>query len=243
MALFSRKQDRSEPELEADDTTAVPEPPEGEVGVDRDWDRVVDGPWDVDERPDLGQRLDLGALRVPAAAGMELRLDIEPGSNTMVGVTCSIGGSRLQIQAFAAPRSLGLWDDIRDEIAEGIRKAGGTADDGDGVMGTELRCRMPGVGADGRVAFQPARFIGVDGPRWFLRAVLNGPAASDDAQYKALLSYLRQVVVVRGDVPMPPREIIALTPPPGVVEAAARNAAEQAAAGGGDQTGEQEVRG
>ncbi len=236
MALFNRKQRTSSGEAESgpEDVVADPVVPDGEPGVDRDWDRAVDGPFDLSERPDLGGRLDLGALRVPAAQGMELRLDVDQASNLMVGVTAVIAGSSLQIQAFAAPRTTGLWEDLRAEIGDGIRKAGGTADDGVGVMGTELRGRMPAVAQDGRVSYAPTRFLGVDGPRWFLRGVIHGPAASDETQYRALLKYLRQVVVVRGDEPKPPREVLALTPPKSVLEAAvARRAAAQAGQNGG----------
>src|SRR5690606_20822123 len=108
-------------------------------------------------------RLDLGALRVPAVPGMEMRLDIEKESNKIIGLTCTIQGSKLQLQAFAAPRSEGLWDDIRQGLAEGINKAGGSSQvDPDGVLGKELLARMPGRDSAGRVAFAPNRFIGVD---------------------------------------------------------------------------------
>lgn len=230
MGIFGRK-NRTEPAdtVEPADTPQVRDVPAGEPGVDRAWRREVDGPFDVAEEPEMGVRLDLGTLRVPAAKGMELRIDVEKGSNRMVGVTCGVGGSQLQLQAFAAPKSQGIWDEVRAEIAEGIVGAGGTAEATDGVMGTELRCRMPGVATDGRVAFQPARFVGVDGPRWFLRGVVNGPAASDETQYRLLLAYLRRVVVVRGEEARPPREVMTLTAPQQILEAAQQQAAARKA--------------
>ena len=68
------------------------------------------------------------------------------------------------------------------------------------------------------------RFVGVDGPRWFLRVVVNGPAAADDAQMAPVLSFVRSIVVRRGDEPRPPREVLELTAPQGVLEAAAKQA-------------------
>lgn len=216
-----------------------PVKPDGEPGVDRDWQRQHDGPFDVAEVTELNGRVNLGALRVPAVPGMEMRLDVEKETSRIIGVTCTIAGSKLQLQAFAAPRSEGLWDEIRDGLAEGIKGAGGSSQiDAEGVMSQELLARMPGRDSAGRVAFAPNRFIGVDGPRWFLRAVINGPAATEAAQLKVVRDFIRQVVVDRGTDPRPPREILPLTAPKGVIEeatrrrAAARAAAAAKTAGG-----------
>src|SRR5690606_34481394 len=47
--------------------------------------------------------------------------------------------------------------------------------------------------------------IGVDGPRWFLRGVIGGEAASDPAAAEQVEDLFRLIVVVRGGSPMPPR--------------------------------------
>ncbi|WP_109472913.1 DUF3710 domain-containing protein [Ornithinimicrobium cavernae] len=229
MGIFGRKKKET---VEAVEETA-PVVPEGEPGVDRDWQREFDGPYDLAEREELTGRVDLGALRVPAVRGMEMRLDLEKDTNRIVGVTCTFAGTKVQIQAFAAPRSEGLWDEIRQGLVDGIKAAGGSSQvDPDGVMGKELLARMPGRDSSGRVAYAPNRFIGVDGPRWFLRAVVNGPAATDPTQLATIRTFLREVVVNRGSEPRPPREVLALTPPQAVLEEAARRraAAQQAAA-------------
>ncbi|USQ81761.1 DUF3710 domain-containing protein [Ornithinimicrobium faecis] len=230
MAIFGRKKKETVDAVEEETEQVVLE---GEPGVDRDWDRAFDGPHDVSERPEATGLVNLGAVKVPAVPGMEMRLDLEKGTNRITGVTCTIGGSKLQVQAFAAPRSEGLWDEIREGLVEGIKAAGGSAQvDPDGVMGKELLARMPGRDANGRVAFAPNRFIGVDGPRWFVRAVINGPAASDAKQLAVVRTFLRRVVVDRGTEARPPREVLTLTPPQSVVEEAARRrkAAQEAAA-------------
>ena len=72
------------------------------------------------------------------------------------------------------------------------------------------------------------RFIGVDGPRWFLRAMLAGAPALDDEQAQPFLDTFRGTVVVRGNEPLPVREPVPLQLPQ---EAAEQIAAEQAAAG------------
>lgn len=229
MGIFGRSKKNQTDEVEE----TGPVTPEGEPGVDRDWDRVFDGPYDVSERPEVKGRVDLGALRVPAVPGMEMRLDVEKESSRIVGLTCTIQGSKLQLQAFAAPRSEGLWADIRKGLAEGVTAAEGTATiDSAGVMGKELLTQMPVKDASGTTtAVVTNRFIGVDGPRWFLRAVVNGPAATEARQLEVVRKFLRQVVVDRGTEPRPPREVLALTAPKGVVEEATRRrVAAQAAA-------------
>jgi hypothetical protein len=171
------------------------------------------GPFDRTEVDGLEGRLDLGALWITGLPGMELRLEVEQESQSVVGVTAVLGESAVQLQAFAAPRSEGIWDDIRTEIAASITSQGGTADVTSGPFGTELLARMPGQGPDGRTVFSPARFVGVDGPRWFLRAVLSGRAAIDEDAASALLDVVRSTVVVRGVEAMAPRELLALKLP------------------------------
>ena len=166
---------------------------------------------DVDLESD--GRLDLGALRIQGVPGMELRLEVDEAANQVVGATAVIGDSAVQIQAFAAPKTMGIWDDIRAEIAESILAQGGTADEGRGPFGIELRTRMPSAGPDGRTVFAPARFAGVDGPRWFLRAVFSGRAAIEDEAAAPLLEVVRSTVVVRGDGAMAPREMLVLKLP------------------------------
>jgi hypothetical protein len=171
------------------------------------------GPFDRSEVDGLDGRLDLGALWLTGIPGMELRLEVEQESQSLVGVTAVLGESAVQLQAFAAPRSEGIWDDIRTEIAASITSQGGTADKTHGPLGPELQARMPGQDPDGRTVFSPARFVGVDGPRWFLRAVLSGQAAIDEDAASPLLDVVRATVVVRGGEAMAPRELLALKLP------------------------------
>jgi hypothetical protein len=72
---------------------------------------------------------------------------------------------------------------------------------------------MPSAGPDGRTVFAPALFTGVDGPRWFLRAVFSGRAAIDAEAAAPLVDVVRDTVVVRGEAAMAPREMLVLTLP------------------------------
>ena len=60
---------------------------------------------------------------------------------------------------------------------------------------------------------QPIRFLGVDGPRWFLRGVITGPAAERPEVAAPFEEIFAGLVVVRGDHPVPPRELLEITLP------------------------------
>ncbi|MGL5927813.1 MAG: DUF3710 domain-containing protein [Dermatophilaceae bacterium] len=173
----------------------------------------AEGPFDVAEVDGLDGRVDVGALWLRGVPGLELRLELDQQSREVHAATAVLGESALQLQAFAAPRSSGLWDEIRAEIAATVEKQGGTVEEVDGVMGAELRTRMPSADRDGRTVFAPATFVGVDGPRWFLRGVLSGRAAIDAEAAAPLVEVMRDTVVVRGTDPMAPRELLPLALP------------------------------
>ena len=170
------------------------------------------GPWDVADAPER-ERLDLGALQVAVPEGVELRLELSPEGQVMA-VTLVHGDSSAQLNVFAAPRTEGIWGEVREEIAEALNSGGGRASEADGVLGAELRAVVPQEVPGQGVVQAPARFVGVDGPRWFLRALLTGPAATEDHAAQPLLEVVRDVVVVRGDDPMPAREPLVLNLPP-----------------------------
>ena len=213
MAIFRR---RSRDETEPARTDATVET--GEDASEQVDAPVLDrssGPFDHSEVGGSDQRIDLGALRILGAEGMQLRLEIDQEQQAVVAASVLMGDSNLQLQAFAAPRSEGLWESIRGELSESVTTRGGTAESVEGPFGIELRTRMPSQDKNGRTVFAPARFLGVDGPRWFLRGVISGRAAVEDTKAEPLLQVFRDTVVVRGQDPMAPRELLTLTLPTG----------------------------
>ncbi len=224
MSIFRRTKRTDDAPTADEPVEAVEETPEDvEPEAEPAGDRSA-GPYDVTEVEGRDGRIDLGALWVRGVAGMELRLEVEQESQQVNAATAVLGESALQLQAFAAPRSGGLWAEIRREIAMAVEKQGGTVEEHVTDLGPQLRTRMPSAGPDGRTVFAPATFVGVDGPRWFLRGVLSGRAAIDDAAAEALLEVLREAVVVRGVDPMAPRELLPLQLPQ---EARAEEAADE----------------
>ncbi|HVE99347.1 MAG TPA: DUF3710 domain-containing protein [Mycobacteriales bacterium] len=194
-----RKDDADDAGLEAAAATAAAEPARP----------ATTGPWDAADEPDDDRsRIDLGGLRVLVPPGVEVRVEVSP-EGQVVAATAVDRGSQLQLNAFAAPRSDGIWGEVRAEIAEALRAQGGSAEEVAGPYGAELRARIP----SGSGGTTPARFVGTDGPRWFLRGMITGPASTDAAQAERLLEVYRETVVVRGADAMAPRDPLGLRLP------------------------------
>ncbi|NEC89496.1 DUF3710 domain-containing protein [Streptomyces sp. SID12501] len=171
-----------------------------------------DGPWDDTEVREPGEgRVDLGGLFVPGVDGMELRVEV--AGDAIVAATVVLRDSAVQLQAFAAPKREGIWGEVREEIATGITQQGGIVDEVEGPLGWELRAQVPVQLPDGTGGFQVVRFVGVDGPRWFLRGVISGQGAVQPQAAGLLEQIFRDTVVVRGEGPMAPRDPIVLKLP------------------------------
>jgi hypothetical protein len=171
-----------------------------------------DGPWDLSEVKQPGDgRVDLGGLFVPGVDGMELRVEV--AGESIVAATVVLRDSAVQLQGFAAPKSEGIWGEVREEIASGITKQGGIVDEIEGPLGWELRAQVPVQLPDGTNGVQLVRFVGVDGPRWFLRGVISGQGAVQPEAAGLLEQIFRDTVVVRGESPMAPRDPIVLKLP------------------------------
>lgn len=191
-------------------TTAVADVPDVSSS---DYDRVTLGPFDASEQNTANGYIDLGAVRIKAAEGLQLRLEVEERTKRVIAATLDIGGSTLQLQAFAAPKTEGLWDEIRSQIGVSVGSQGGTVEERAGRLGTELIAKLPAQTPDGQPGVRVARFVGINGPRWFLRGVFGGPAAIDPRAAAPVERLFRNVVVVRGDHPLPPRELLQLKLP------------------------------
>ena len=179
--------------------------------------RADGGPWDAGEAHPDRDRVDLGSLLVPRGQDYEIQLVMAEQQGAWVRV--ADGQSEMLVQAFAAARRGALWDDIRAEIAADVAGAGGQSEESPGAFGTELVAEVPAEPNRPESGLRLVRFVGIDGPRWFVRAMFDGPAASGGAPAIVLEGVLRDIVVVRGDHPVPPRDILELRLPPEVRQA------------------------
>ena len=175
-------------------------------------DRATLGPLDESEANAVRPYVDLGGVKILPRPDLHLRLEVEEGSKRVVAVGLDYAGSTLQVQPFAAPRNTGLWHEIRQQIVDQISKQGGTTRVINGPFGPEVQAEIPlAAGQDG--GSRIARFIGVDGPRWFLRGVIAGQGAVGGDAALEIEDLFRSIVVVRGTTPMPPRDLIPLAMP------------------------------
>ena len=190
-----------------EDELAEDDVPDGDLPQDA----VAEGPWDAADPYPAHERIDLGSLWIPAVPETEVQVNV--ADDRIVAATVVRGDSALQLHAFAAPKRSGLWDDVRQELIDELRAAGGTGDEAHGPFGIEVVAQVP-VGDPAQPgATQPVRFLGVDGPRWFLRGVISGAAAMRRDVAHPLEDVFADVVVIRGDHPAPPRDMLELRLP------------------------------
>jgi hypothetical protein len=189
-------------------------------------DDELDGPFDIEDFDDPAAaavaRLDLGSVLIPMPEAGQVQVELtEGGVPSAVWVVTANG--RFTVAAYAAPKSSGLWREVATELADSLRKDASEVRIEDGPWGREVVGSAPaGV----------VRFIGVDGYRWMIRCVVNGPqetiAALSDEARKALAD----TVVRRGDTPLPVRTPLPVQLPEPMaqqLQAAAQQAAAQQA--------------
>ncbi|HZA09121.1 DUF3710 domain-containing protein [Mycobacterium sp.] len=180
-----------------------------------------EGPFDIDDFDDPEQatvgRIDLGSVLIPIPETGQLQVELtETGVPSAIWVVTPHG--RFTVAAYAAPKSGGLWRDVAKELADALRKDSAKVSVEDGPWGREV------VGATNSLV----RFIGVDGYRWMIRCVVNGPSEGIATVTEEARNALADTVVRRGDTPMPVRTPLPVQLPEPMA-AQLRAAAEQAA--------------
>jgi Protein of unknown function (DUF3710) len=216
---FGKHRDSGDANEPAADATAV-----------NDVDDVdePDGPFDIDDFDDpstaaLG-RLDLGSVLIPMPEAGQVQVELtEMGIPSAVWVVTPNG--RFTIAAYAAPKTSGLWRDVASELADSLRKDVPKVGIEDGPWGREV------VGVSNAEQGQPSgvvRFIGIDGYRWMIRCVVNGPQDKVVPLAAEARDALADTVVRRGDTPLPVRTPLQVQLPEPMA-AQLRAAAEQAA--------------
>jgi hypothetical protein len=188
----------------------------------------LDGPFDIEDFDDPstaeGGRLDLGSVLIPMPEAGQVQVELsEMGVPSAVWVVTPNG--RFTVAAYAAPKSAGLWREVASELAESLRKDVAKVSIEDGPWGREV------VGVAKSEQGQPpgvVRFIGVDGYRWMIRCVVNGPQDKIEALATEARNALADTVVRRGDTPLPVRTPLQVQLPEPMA-AQLRAAAEQAA--------------
>lgn len=211
-----------------DDSASEPQPADPPIGEGSTDDESLDGPFDIEDFDDPADaetaRLDLGSVLIPMPAAGQVQVELtETGVPSAVWVVTPNG--RFTIAAYAAPKTAGLWREVASELADSLRKDSATVSIKDGPWGREVIGSASGA----------VRFIGVDGYRWMIRCVVNGPHETIEALTDEAREALADTVVRRGDTPLPVRTPLPVQLPEPMVQQL-REAAAAAAQQGADET-------
>ncbi len=188
---------------------------------EQDLDPRADGPFDFDEvdlDADEVERIEFGPLVITPFDGLGLQLHGDPETGVVRALLAAYGESGLELALFAAPRSDGLADELREETIEEATQAGGHAELADGPFGPEVRRVLPMEGPEGEQLFHVSRIWLVEGPRWLLRGTLMGRAGMVEGEAEpadVFVEFFRNIVVKRDDAPRVPGELIHLALPQG----------------------------
>lgn len=171
------------------------------------------GPYDADavdlESEPFSSYIDLGGLLLPKPPdGVDIQLSVDEDSGLVMAVLVAGSDGAVELRPYAAKRNGDMWTEVRPAIAADAAQHGGTASPQNGPFGTELNVVMPVQSPDGSAAQQVSRIVGVNGPRWMLRATILGLPAVDHDQAGPWVDYVQRVVVRRGAGAMPPGEAI-----------------------------------
>ncbi len=169
------------------------------------------GPFDSEDLPaaDGVERIDLGSLLIAPEPQRELRIQVDEGSGVVQSVVLAGPDGALEVRVFAAPRNGDLWSEVRPQIAAEVAQAGGTATEREGPWGTELICQVGKRSGNTQVT----RVVGINGPRWMLRASLLGAAAARPDEASDWEDSIRNLAVHRGAHAMPVGEALPVVMP------------------------------
>jgi Protein of unknown function (DUF3710) len=225
---FDRRSGKDDSEHTSVEPTEERVEPEGAVeehaSEEQDAEELdeLDGPFDIDDFDDPAvaelARLDLGSVLIPMPEGGQLQVELtEGGVPSAVWVITPNG--RFTIAAYAAPKTGGLWREVAGELADSLRQDSAKVVIRNGPWGREVIGTASGV----------VHFIGIDGYRWMIRCVINGPHETIDALIEEARAALADTVVRRGDTPLPVRTPLPVQLPEPMAEQLREAAAAQQA--------------
>jgi hypothetical protein len=168
------------------------------------------GPHDVSEVGSTLGYLSFGSILMPTIEGVSVRVEVDEKSGQVVAISFEHEESVLQVSAFAAAKSEELWDEVYSQLIETITTTGGQIVETIGGFGKQLEATLVTP-----IETKVLRFIGFDGPRWFLRGAITGPALTDPIAAKNMEDIFKSLVIDRGNSPLPPREPLPLRVPDG----------------------------
>jgi hypothetical protein len=150
------------------------------------------GPWGIAELPAAErtvERIDLGGILVLGVEGM--RLQLETADGVPLAATFRYPDALVQLQAFAAPLGANAWAEVRASLRESFAQRGDSFTEEIGPFGIELHTVV-----DDERGLRFLRFIGVEGPGWLLRCVMEANTPISTHFIEAFEAVIRSTVIV-----------------------------------------------
>ena len=171
------------------------------------------GPFDESDPNAPTELAEFGSIAFLPNPRVAVRAEIEEGTGRMVALSFDYLDSTLQVQAFASPKGESLWDEVLGDITANLESQGISIERHLGPFGTEIYAHIP-ISQD---ELKPVRMFGLSGDRWLLRGVISGSAVSELEPKNELEGVFRSIVIRRGQVPLPPRELLPPSLPEGAI--------------------------
>ena len=193
-----------------------PEPKTAEIPAAAVEDQPASGPYDIDALPArlaLDELLDLGSILLGPVEGVELQIQVDEATGLPAAMLLANTDGALELRVFAAPRGGGLWSEVVPALRDDVLANGGLLADSEGPWGPEVHATFTVTLPDGQSGNQHTRMIGIDGPRWMLRATFLGKPALEPHDAQTWHQLLNSVVVRRGAHALPKGEVLPLTLP------------------------------
>ena len=188
------------------------------LDASRDWRE--DGPFDITEvdlDADDVERLDFGCVVLTPFEGMQMQLQVDQKTKRVQAALVMAGSSAIEVALFAAPAQSRMAGEIRQEMIEATKKAGGQVSLAEGPFGTEVRRIIPLTDPKGNRVVHISRTWFAEGPKWLLRGVVMGEAAQaadvDSGPAELLYEFFSNTVVRRDAQPRVPGDLIPMTLP------------------------------
>jgi hypothetical protein len=175
--------------------------------------RNIGGPYDSSDINAPLEAASFGSIAFVPNALVSVRAEVDQESGKMVAIAFDYKSSSLQVQAFASPKGVSIWNEVVEDIASNLTSQGVKVASQVGPFGLELLAELP----DQSQMNSRVRMFGFSGDRWLLRGTIAGSAITDLEERTFLEDIFRGVVVTRGEIPLPPREPLPLELPAGAI--------------------------
>jgi len=175
------------------------------------------GPYNEGESPEGSEFLDMGVLRIPMIAGLQV-LPVQDANGNILALEIVSGTAQMQLAAFAMQRSGGLWDEVRQELADQLKAEEYQVFPLPGPFGEAVLARAIPEGKSAVEGAMPLLLWGIEGDRWLLRVIVRGQAAEEESAREGLLEVLGGMEVVRGKEAHVPGEALPIELPEELLE-------------------------